>query len=237
MEHYKIVFSGLRLLPSFVPTYSAGAISNDMDIFERTWNFFTYQWTTALYEWYYLPKMESTYREALGQDVPSVREIERNASLVLNNAHFSLSYPRPQLPQVVDVGGMHCRAGQPLPQDLLDFVESSGSEGFIYFSMGSIVKIQDMPQLMLQDFIKVFARIKQKVIWKSEEDKIEGLSKNVKLVKWAPQQDLLAHPKIKIFLTHGGFLSMEEAIYHGVPLIGFPLYGDQISAKYSIRNI
>lgn len=38
---------------------------------------------------------------------------------------------------------------------------------------------------------------------------------------------LLAHPNIKIFITHGGLLSIQEAAYHGTPLIGFPLFADQ----------
>ena len=42
-----------------------------------------------------------------------------------------------------------------------------------------------------------------------------------------PQQDLLGHPKIRLFITHGGLFSNQEAVYHGVPFIVFPIFADQ----------
>lgn len=44
----------------------------------------------------------------------------------------------------------------------------------------------------------------------------------------------VAHPNIKLFITHGGALGLNEAVYEGVPLIGIPFYGDQ---KMNIKTI
>jgi glucuronosyltransferase len=33
---------------------------------------------------------------------------------------------------------------------------------------------------------------------------------------------------VKIFITHGGLLSAQEAAYHGKTLIGIPIFGDQM---------
>lgn len=38
---------------------------------------------------------------------------------------------------------------------------------------------------------------------------------------------ILEHKNIKAFVTHGGLMGTQESIYHGVPLIGIPLFGDQ----------
>ena len=38
---------------------------------------------------------------------------------------------------------------------------------------------------------------------------------------------MLGHPKTKAFVTHGGSNGIYEAIYHGIPMVGLPLFADQ----------
>jgi len=40
---------------------------------------------------------------------------------------------------------------------------------------------------------------------------------------------LTGHPNIKLFISHGGTLSTQQAIYHGVPVLFFPFFFDQIT--------
>lgn len=55
----------------------------------------------------------------------------------------------------------------------------------------------------------------------------QSLSQNIKVVKWLPQNDLLAHKDIRAFVSHVGHNSLYESAYHGVPVVAVPLYGDQ----------
>lgn len=66
-------------------------------------------------------------------------------------------------------------------------------------------------------------------MWKFENDTIQGLPSNVKIWKWLPQDDLLAHPNLKLFITHGGLGSVLEAKVRGVPIVGIPIFADQMS--------
>ena len=43
-----------------------------------------------------------------------------------------------------------------------------------------------------------------------------------------------AHPNVKLFISHGGLLSISEAVYEGVPVLGIPIFGDQ---QANIKNI
>uniref|UniRef100_A0A5F8AFM8 UDP-glucuronosyltransferase n=1 Tax=Macaca mulatta TaxID=9544 RepID=A0A5F8AFM8_MACMU len=66
-----------------------------------------------------------------------------------------------------------------------------------------------------------------KVLWRYKGKKPSTLGTNTRLYDWIPQNDLLGHPQTKAFITHGGMNGVYEAIYHGVPMVGVPIFGDQ----------
>ncbi|XP_032254036.1 UDP-glucuronosyltransferase 2A2 isoform X1 [Phoca vitulina] len=66
-----------------------------------------------------------------------------------------------------------------------------------------------------------------KVLWRYKGKKPATLGANTRLYDWIPQNDLLGHPKTKAFITHGGTNGIYEAIYHGVPMVGLPMFADQ----------
>lgn len=59
-----------------------------------------------------------------------------------------------------------------------------------------------------------------------------SVSANVKLLSWLPQNDILGHPKTRLFIGHAGLNGILESTYHGVPMICSPFFGDQfVNAK------
>lgn len=100
--------------------------------------------------------------------------------------------------------------------------------------MGSHLKSAQMPQETRKRILKAFSRLRENVMWKLEEDTMTDLPKNVRIEKWLPQSDILAHPNLKLFITHGGLLSTTEAVKRGVPIIGIPIMADQpLNMKYT----
>nr|QVG59852.1 UDP-glucuronosyltransferase [Nilaparvata lugens] len=149
-----------------------------------------------------------------------------NTSLFLTNTHVSLNGVQPLVPAVVEVGGIHITPTKPLSLELQSFIDGA-EHGVIYFCMGSMLKATTIPDDKRDALVKVFSRLPQRVLWKWEDDTMPGKSDNVKIVKWMPQRDILEHPNVKLFISHGGLLGTTEAVHCGVPIIGIPFYGDQ----------
>ena len=76
-------------------------------------------------------------------------------------------------------------------QDLEDFV-GGAKDGLILFSLGTIVRPHELPEDIRKLFVNVFAKLRQRVLWKWPLE-IPDLPPNVKLLNWIPQQDVLGN--------------------------------------------
>ncbi|XP_030571710.1 UDP-glucuronosyltransferase 1-8 [Drosophila novamexicana] len=212
--------------PSYVP-HALLKFSDHMTLTERVINLAFLSYEYLFMKLYYLPKQEHIYTKYFPQNKQDFYDMRKNTALVLLNQHVSLSFPRPYSPNMIEVGGMHInRKRQPLPQDIEEFIKGA-KHGVIYFSMGSNLKSKDLPQEKRLALIETFSKLKQRVLWKFEEPNLPGKPENVFISDWFPQDDILAHENVILFITHGGLLSTTESIYHGKPFVGIPIFGDQ----------
>lgn len=146
-------------------------------------------------------------------------------SLIFANRHFITDVASPIPTHVVNIGGIHLKAAQKLPEDILEFIEQS-PHGVIYFTFGSTIKMSSMPEQIKKALLETFAQIPQRILWKYENE-LEDIPKNMMIRKWLPQRDILLHPNVKLFISHGGVSGIYETVDAGVPVLGFPLFGDQ----------
>ena len=76
-------------------------------------------------------------------------------------------------------------------------------------------------------------------LWKFEtQEKLPiELPKNIHIQSWIPQNSILAHPNTKVFISHCGLLSTQEALWHAVPVLGFPVFADQPQNALRLKNL
>jgi len=75
-------------------------------------------------------------------------------------------------------------------QDLQKFLDEA-KDSVIYFSLGTSVLSDRMPEEKWRVFIEAFSELPQKILWKWESARLPGQPANVKIGDWLPQQDIL----------------------------------------------
>lgn len=103
------------------------------------------------------------------------------------------------------------------------------TSGIIYFSLGNNFRSADLPNATLNAFVNVFSSMRDVlVMWKFETiDLKERHAYNIVIGPSMPQQEILSHKNLRAFITHGGLLSLMEAVHYGKPVIGIPIFNDQ----------
>uniref|UniRef100_A0A3Q3JXN4 UDP-glucuronosyltransferase n=1 Tax=Monopterus albus TaxID=43700 RepID=A0A3Q3JXN4_MONAL len=208
---------------SYVPT-SGYAASDKMTFWQRVKNLLHYTLNTCIDKFIVCPHYDRLVDRYFGPDV-NFYHLLQGADIWLMRVDFVFEFPRPTMPNVVYIGGFQCKQSKPLSSELEEFVQSSGEHGVILMSLGTLVKA--LPVEITSEIASAFAQIPQKVIWRHAGERPNNLGNNTLLVNWMPQNDLLGHPKIRAFVSHGGTNGIYESIYHGVPVIGIPLMFDQ----------
>lgn len=123
-------------------------------------------------------------------------------------------------------------------QKLREFIES-GEKGAVLFSLGSNIRSDKLTTDIQMMFIQAFNEIPQyNFLWKFESNELPvQLPKNMMISSWLPQNDILAHPNMKGFITHSGGLSTQEASWYGVPMIGMPFLCDQHRVRIRLNIV
>lgn len=154
--------------------------------------------------------------------------------LELVNSNFVLEPPRPVGPVTKYTGPILAAPARPLPPDLEAWLAGAGPSGAVLVSFGGTLAAPPAASRAVLRAVAAMADVR--FIWKlSEAERAalgDGLAPgrappNLKVAEWLPQNDILGHPRLAAFVTQGGFLSIAEAAYHGVPIVGVPLIAGQ----------
>ncbi|XP_024993416.1 UDP-glycosyltransferase 76G1-like [Cynara cardunculus var. scolymus] len=120
----------------------------------------------------------------------------------------------------------------------ITWLDHQAPNSVLYISFGSAVQLEE------QDLLEVahgLATSNQPFLWVMRPGLVKGsewlellpngfldeVGERGHIVKWAPQQEVLAHQATGAFWTHNGWNSTLESICEGVPMICSPFWGDQ----------
>ncbi|XP_020662486.3 UDP-glucuronosyltransferase 1A1 isoform X1 [Pogona vitticeps] len=216
---------------SYVPKFFT-AHTDHMTFNQRVKNFLVGSFEFIICYLLYSP-YELLSKEFLHRDM-TVPELYSQASVWLLRYDFVFEYPRPVMPNMVFIGGINCGKKSPLAQEFEAIVNNSGEHGIVVFSLGSMVS--EIPMKKAMEIAEGLGTIPQTVLWRYTGEVPPNLAKNTKLVKWLPQNDLLAHPKTRAFITHAGSHGIYEGICNAVPMVLMPLFGDQMDNAKRVES-
>lgn len=217
--HFAIAPSPVSYIPAVFSHFS-----DKMHFFQRVRNIIFHGMLVYMHYYVANPPFQELCEKYFGDNV-SPLSLMQGADLWLMRVDFTFEFPRPTMPNIIYIGGFQGKPSKTLPSDLEEFVQTSGKHGVIVMTLGTL--LSDLGPELSETFASAFANLPQKVVWRHVGKRPAALGNNTKLVDWLPQNDILGHPKTKVFITHGGTNGIYEAIYHGVPVLGIPLIFDQ----------
>ena len=204
--------------PSAYPVLKFLPLTDRMTYFERLYNTLLYLGMLILPDPINLSDIVGTF----APEKPHLKneQLKAKTELYLLDHDELIDYHLPTYPNMIYVGG----AAVPLTGDLNSFIDTA-NDGVILITFGSIVK--SLPSHIINKIVNAIQmKRNMKAVFKYDvvEAKING---NIMTMPWVPQNDILGHPHTKLFISHCGHNAQVEALYHAVPIICLPIFGDQ----------
>lgn len=214
---------------SFIPNLFIQHIF-EVTFWQRCLNLALYVVDKMTQEVLQLPHQRKIYKELFPNATLSFEEANRNFSLILLNHHFTLSFARPYVPNMIEAAGLHIPDKlEVLPSNIQEFLNDS-IESIVYINFGVSAPIFTVNSNNSLLILKVFKDLNYKVIWNIDYLPSEVQNdKNVLKVHDLYHYSILDHPKVKLYITNGEVLSIIDAIYYAKPVLGIPMFADQHS--------
>jgi len=128
----------------------------------------------------------------------------------------------------------------------LEWLDQQPPQSVIYLAFGSSTVLSPT---QFQELALGLDLTNRPFLWVSRPDITNGtpnaflqefkdrVSPQGKIVTWAPQQNVLAHPSVACFVSHCGWNSVIEGVCNGVPFLCWPYFADQFFNQSYICDI
>lgn len=189
------------------------------------------------YNYFIFPKLDKIVSSSF-ENLPPLQELAERSIITMFNYDAAVEGIRQLPPNVIGVGGLQIEKPKPLTGEIKSIADQA-TNGLILFSLGTNVKSKDLGDARITHFLKAFANFPEYTfLWKFEAEELPmEAPKNVFIRKWIPQNDVLGYNNTKLFITHAGGLSTQEAIWHGIPMLAMPVFLDQFgNSRKSVKK-
>lgn len=174
-------------LPSIVPVLIT-RFTNHMGFWQRVQNTIVHIFDSLYRQYFAYPKQEQLLKHYFPRKY-SLDEVMGKVDLILMNSDVTTTDPCMLTSAIVEIGGFHVSAKQ-LPENLKTFLDGA-KHGAIYFSMGSNLNSTYFRNETKDAILKVFSKLKQRILWKFESASIDNQNGNLYISEWLPQSDIL----------------------------------------------
>ncbi|KAE9555164.1 hypothetical protein FO519_001659 [Halicephalobus sp. NKZ332] len=224
-------FVGLPLPLGYVPTGGDLGVPDTMSFTERIANEVESWMLTG-----YLGSFHGTtklFRKYYGREFPDVTKIIQQSPLIFTMIDEIIDFPRPTFNKNINVGGLGMSTSSKALSEPFKTEIKKGKNGTVFFSLGSNVDTSFISYSIKKNLLDAFSEFPDyHFIVKLDKGDTEGIGyarqiRNVYITHWAPQNELLQEPELKLFITHGGYNSILEVGYAGKPCLLIPMMFDQ----------
>ncbi|EEF36747.1 UDP-glycosyltransferase 71K1 [Ricinus communis] len=187
-------------------------------------------------------KVAQRFKDAKGIIINTFTELEPYAIEPFNNG---------QAPKVYPVGPVLNLKGQPHPDmnrsqwdKIMEWLDEQPESSAVFLCFGSagffnVPQVKEIALGLEQSGCKFLWSLRvpliqdegTQIIKKPEEMLPEGFLERVEgrgmVCGWAPQVEVLGHKAIGGFVSHCGWNSILESLWHAVPIVTLPIYAEQ----------
>ncbi|XP_051125655.1 anthocyanidin 3-O-glucosyltransferase 2-like [Andrographis paniculata] len=167
------------------------------------------------------------------------------------HAHYN-NYPK-----VYPVGPMlknNPDSGDPSAADLMTWLDDQPEDSVVFLCFGTMGAFEEA---QVKEFAEALEGSGSRFVWSLRkptssllpteyedfgevlpEGFLERTAGRGRVIGWAPQAAVLAHPAVGGFVSHCGWNSVLESVWHGVPVAALPLYAEQqLNAFELVRTL
>ncbi|ONK60283.1 uncharacterized protein A4U43_C08F16490 [Asparagus officinalis] len=134
----------------------------------------------------------------------------------------------------------------PVDSTCMDWLDQQQARSVIYVAFGSLTVLS---QHQFEELALGLELTRRPFLWAVRPDLTASstdacnrafrdiASTRGKMVRWSPQQKVLAHPSVACFISHCGWNSTMEGVRNGIPFLCWPYFADQFLNESYICDV